>query len=81
MKLRLPPDATVEQEQLAGEALEVIVKVMRGEVRGMDAPTRRNAAKDIREEICKPIPKAVEMSGKDGGPLEVSFVINGVVPE
>lgn len=53
----------------------MLVKVMRGEVKGMDAPTRRNAAKDIREEICKPLVTKVAHAGADGeGPVVVELV-------
>lgn len=81
MKLRLPEDATPEAVQLAGEALEVMVKVMRGEVCSEDAPHRRNAAKDIREELCKPIPKQVNLADNEGGKLSVSVNINRTVKE
>jgi hypothetical protein len=76
MKLRLPADATVEHEQLAGEAFETLVKVMRGEVDPEMAAHRRNAAKDIREEICKPIPKQVNLADADGEKLTVAVNIN-----
>lgn len=81
MKLRLPDGAPEEHVQLAGEALETLVKVMRGEVHSEDAPHRRNAARDIREEICKPIPKPVALTDADGGPAKVTFTINRVVKE
>ena len=81
MKLRLPEGASQAEEQLAGEAFEVLVQVMRGEVKGLDAPTRRNAAKDVREEICKPLAKQLNLANEDGGELSVSISINGVVSE
>lgn len=81
MKLRLPVDATPEQAQLAGEALENIVKVMRGEVAADMAAHVRGASKDIREEICKPVPKPVALTDADGESLQVSISINGVVKE
>ena len=74
MKLRVPEDAPEEYAQLAGEALETLVKVMRGEVHSEDAPHRRNAARDIREEICKPIPKAVAVTDAQGGAFVVKVV-------
>ena len=76
MKLRLPEDAPEEHVQLAGEAFETLVKVMRGEVHSEDAPHRRNAAKDVREELCKPLPKQVNVAGADGKPLQVAFSID-----
>lgn len=76
MKVRLPADATHEQEQLAGEAFETLVRVMRGEVDPEMAPHRRNAAKDVREEICKPIAKQLNLADADGEKLQVSVSIN-----
>jgi hypothetical protein len=74
MKLRLPADAPEEHVQLAGEALETIIKVMRGEVSSLDAANRRNAAKDLREEICKPIPKPVALTDAEGNSLTVNII-------
>ncbi len=74
MKLRVPVDASPEQASLAGEAFETLVKVMRGEVHAEDAPHRRNAAKDIREEICKPIPKPVALTDAEGNSLTVNVI-------
>lgn len=79
MKLRVPAAATDEQAELAGESLETLIKVMRGEIKGADAPTRRNAAKDVREEICGPVAKQVNLAGPDGGALQVSIAINRTV--
>jgi hypothetical protein len=76
MKIRLPADATPEQEQMAGEAFETLVKVMRGEIDPEMAPHRRNAAKDVREEICKPIAKQVNLADADGEKLTVAVNIN-----
>lgn len=76
MNVRLPLDATPEQAELAGEAFETLVRVMRGEVSPELAPHRRNAAKDIREEICKPIAKQVNLADADGEKLTVAVTIN-----
>lgn len=74
MKLRVPKDASYEEEQLAGEAFENLVKVMRGEVLPDMAAHVRNAAKDVREEICKPIPKPMALTDADGKSLTVNVI-------
>jgi hypothetical protein len=75
----VPEGAPKGHRLLADEAFETIVRVMRGEVKGLDAPIRRAAAKDIREEICGPVPKQLNVAGHDGGPLQVSINIKRTV--
>lgn len=75
MKLRLPDDAPESHVQLAGEALERLVRVMRGEIHPDFAGHVRGAAKDIREEVCKPLVQKVAHAGADGeGPVVVELV-------
>ena len=64
--LRVPEGARPEHRAIADEAFETIVSVMRGEVYDPQvAAIRRNAAKDLREEICGPIKQKIELS-EDG---------------
>ena len=62
--LRVPESARPEHRAIADEAFETIVSVMRGEIYDPQvAAIRRNAAKDVREEICGPVKQKVELSG------------------
>jgi hypothetical protein len=72
--LRVPKDAPQAHRELADECLQTIVDVMRGDIGFIEAPMRLKASAHLREEICGPIPKPVELSGKDGGPLVVNVV-------
>ncbi len=74
MGLRVPEDASPAARAIADEAFEVLVKVMRGQVSFVEAPIRRAAAKDVREEICGPVAQRVNLGGADGGPLTVKVV-------
>lgn len=69
--LRVPKEATPEARELADEALQRIVDVMREDVDGFKAGGVLKAATHIRSEICGPLVQKVEASGPDGGPLEV----------
>lgn len=62
--LRVPEGAPQAHRAIADEAFETIVSVMRGEVFDPQvAAIRRNAAKDVREEICGPVKQRIEHSG------------------
>lgn len=74
--LRVPDGAPKEQRELANEALGTIIDVMRGSIGFVEAPMRLKASAHIREEICGPVAKQVNLAGNDGGPLQVSININ-----
>jgi len=76
LKHRVPAGASPEAAELAGEALETVVEVMRGNVRKLTRE-RLTAAAMLREEMCGPVPKKHEHTGPDGGPVSIS--INGIV--
>lgn len=69
--LRVPKDAPEGHRELADEALQRIVDVMRGDVSYLEAGGVLKASTHIRAEICGELTKKVEASGPDGGPLEV----------
>jgi hypothetical protein len=73
LKHRVPDKTPEELADLAGEALETVAEVMRGRFRrgGME---RLQAARTVREEICGPVPKRHELSGPDGGALEIKTI-------
>lgn len=73
-KLRVPDGASEGEAELAGVALGRMVDVMMDRLHPQSAGAVLKAATTIREEICKPIPKAVEVAGKDGGALVVNVV-------
>lgn len=77
--LRVPENATPEMRELADEGLDVITRVMRGEVSFIEAPVRLKAAAMVREEVCGPVAKQVNLAGSDGGPLQVSINISRTV--
>lgn len=72
----MPSEAPEEAADLAGEAFEKVVAVMRGEVSGPDATGILKAATYVRTEICGPVAQKLEHSGEGGGPLRVSIQIN-----
>lgn len=72
--LRVPEDAAPEARALADEALNAVADVMRGEWVVKGASAKLAAAALIREEICGPIPKKHELTGKDGAPLVVEVI-------
>lgn len=73
-RLRVPEAATPEAAALADEALGAVLEVMRGEWVVKGAGEKLKAAAMLREEICGPQPKPVELTGKDGGPIVVRVV-------
>ncbi len=70
LKLRVPQGAPHEVAELAGEALETVVDVMRGKA-GRGAFFRLMAAKELRLETCGPHPTRLEHGGLGGGPIVV----------
>lgn len=62
LRFRVPKDIAPELADAAGEALETVVKVMRGKVK-RGAIASLTAARVLREEICGPIPKQVQVAG------------------
>lgn len=72
-RLRVPPGASSEAAALADRALQRMVDVMELEVAGRGAMAVLLAATRIREEVCGPVPRRLETSGPDGGPLVVEI--------
>lgn len=70
LRLRVPKDAPEEHAALADEALGTVVDVMRGRG-GRGALFRLMAAKEVRLEICGPMPKQIQVGGLGGGPVTV----------
>lgn len=77
LRHRVPNGTPEPLAEVADEAFDAIVKVMRGEVHYTEAQTRLRAAKDVREEICGPVAQKHEVAGADGKPLAVSIVLKG----
>lgn len=73
-KLRVPEEASEEERELAGHALTRIIDVMDERVSSFNAHGVLTAARHLREEICGPIPKKHELTGKDGAPLVVEVI-------
>ena len=72
LNLRVPDNAKPEAADLANEALETVVAVMRGEERSPGlAFARLASARAVREEVCGKVADKSEITGKDGGALEV----------
>lgn len=67
------PDALAD---IAGEAFQAIVDVMRGESYGAEGFTILSASKLVREEVCGPVKQKHEVTGADGGPVQVSISIS-----
>jgi hypothetical protein len=49
---------------------------MRGEISFVEAGVRMKAATHLREEICGPMAKQVNLADANGDPLQVSVNIN-----
>jgi hypothetical protein len=63
LKLRVPKDAPEEHAELAGEALETVVDVMRGREKSAGlAFARLSAARAVREEICGKVTDKLEVT-------------------
>jgi hypothetical protein len=78
MKWRVPAEAPEQAVELANEALGTIVKVMRQGVMFKHARTTLAAAAAVRDEVCGPIKRQVEVSGK----LTYEQLVNAsMVPE
>lgn len=73
LRHRIPEGTPAELADAAGEALETVAEVMRGTVK-KGARDRLTAAAMLREEICGPVPKKHELTGKGGAPLIVEVI-------
>lgn len=62
MKWRVPKDAPEAAAELAGEALEKIVKVMRQGVHFKNARNVLSSAVALRDDICGPVVRKMEVS-------------------
>lgn len=71
LRLRVPKDAHEDVANLAGEALETIVNVMRGIVPASEAGNTLKAATLIRNEVCGPVTQKLEHTGPEGGALQI----------
>lgn len=67
--LRVPDKAPQAHRDLANRALERIADVMEDKVSSLTAFAVLTAARTLREEVCGPVPKKLEHSGPDGGPI------------
>lgn len=77
LKHRVPEGTPDELADAAGEALELLASVMRGEVYdSSQAQARLRAAAMFREEVCGKVADKLQHAGEDGGPVRVSFNIN-----
>lgn len=77
--LRVPPNATEAERELADVALSRMVDVMMEQVHHKGAYSVLSAARAVREEVCGPVAQKHEHSGEGGGPLEV--VIRDIAKE
>ncbi len=66
LRIRTPESLPEQAKELAGEAFEAVVQVMRREVRGPGTQDVLRAAAMVREEICGPITQKHELETKGG---------------
>jgi hypothetical protein len=66
LRLRVPDNAPEEAKELADRALSRVADVMNGKVHSSIATPVLKAATHIREEICGPLTKKIEVEGKLG---------------
>jgi hypothetical protein len=66
LSLRVPADASEEAKELADRALQRVADVMDGKVHSSIATPVLKAATHLREEICGPIVRKIEIDGKIG---------------
>ncbi len=59
--VRVPADAPDDHREIADEAFDTIVEVMRGRVHPFMATVRLKAASMVREEICGPVVRKIEV--------------------
>lgn len=81
LRYRVPAGTPEPLAEVAGEAFERVVAVMRGEVLPDVAATVLKAATVVRHEVCGPLAQKLEHTGKDGEPLQVSIEITRTVRE
>lgn len=75
--LRVPKDAPEAHRELADEALERIAAVMREQVHFTAAGPVLKAATQLRAEICGPVANKTEITGANGGALEITVKLEG----
>ena len=63
LRHRVPEDASETAAEVADLAFETIVKVMQGKIQ-KGTRDRLGAARIVREEVCGPIPKTIEVRGE-----------------
>lgn len=61
--LRVPKDATPAERELADRALQRVADVMEEQVSSFQSFAVLTAARTIREEVCGPVVKKVDVSG------------------
>lgn len=74
LKLRILEGTPGPQAELAEEAFDRIVAVMRGQVEFDLASTTLKAATHVRAEICGPLPQKLEHAGRDGGAISIEII-------
>jgi hypothetical protein len=73
LKHRIPEGTHAALSDVAGEAFEKIVAVMREEVGWQEAPSVLKAATLLRQEVCGPMASKHEVTGEGGGALVVEI--------
>jgi hypothetical protein len=63
IRRRIPKDASPEEQEIASWAMQRMVEVMAGKVGFRKAPSVLKAGIAVREEICGPLNRTVEMKG------------------
>lgn len=76
-KLRVPEGTPEEHADLAEEAKDRIVDVMRERVHWQNASQVLKAATRVRDEICGPIAHKQEISGPNGEPIRLIVDMDG----
>lgn len=76
-KLRIPEGTPPEDVELAEEAKQRIIDVMRERVDFKAAPHVLKASTRLRDEVCGPIVHKTEVTGKDGGPVRLVIDMGG----
>jgi hypothetical protein len=73
LRHRVPDGAAPELADVAGEAFEAIVQVMRGEISPMNgqAAAILKASSMVREEVCGPVAQKLHVGGPNGEALEI----------
>jgi hypothetical protein len=74
LRLRVPADASEAAKELADRALQRVADVMNCKVTSKQANSVLKAAIHIREEVCGPVTRKIEVEGKIG----IGALLDGV---